>query len=95
MLGFQAFAQIISRSIYGIGNPLSPLYRKEIELEAWAHIHILTYYGIKELFEIYGFKVEKILGGGYYPFLGFISKFLSKVDPRHSVYITLKGRKTK
>lgn len=94
ILGFQAFAQIISRKIYGIGNPLSPLYKKEIELESWAHIHILTYSGIKELFQVYGFRAEKIVGGGYYPFWGFISKLFSKLDPRHSAYITIKVRKS-
>ncbi len=93
ILGYQAFAQIISRKTYGVGNPLSPLHGKRIQQEPWAHIHILTYQGLKELFEIYGFKVEKILGGGYYPFLGFISKILSRTDPRHSVYLTLKARK--
>lgn len=58
-----------------------------------SHIRILTYYGLRELFEYYGFKVEKIVGVGYYPFLGFISKFLSFIDKKHSVYLTMKVKK--
>jgi SAM-dependent methyltransferase len=58
-----------------------------------SHIRIFTYYGLRELFEYYGFKVGKMVGVGYYPFLGFISKFLSFIDKKHSVYLTAKVKK--
>lgn len=58
-----------------------------------SHIRIFTYYGLRELFEYYGFKSGKIVGVGYYPFLGFISKFLSFIDKKHSVYLTVKVKK--
>jgi len=93
LCGYQAFSQIISRRVYGIGNPLSINRGQKIFHESWSHIHILTYKGLIELFEFYGFKVDEIKGAGYHPFPYFISKLLSKLDPRHSVYITLKARK--
>lgn len=58
-----------------------------------SHIRIFTYYGLRELFEYYGFKVEKMVCAGYYPFLGLISKFLSFIDKKHSVYLTVKVKK--
>jgi len=58
-----------------------------------SHIRIFTYYGLRELFEYYGFKVEKMVGVGYYPFLGIVSKFLSSIDKKHSVYLTMKAKK--
>ena len=59
----------------------------------FSHLRIFTYYGIKELFEYYGFKVKKMVGVEYYPFLGLISKFLSFIDKKHSVYLTVKAKK--
>ncbi len=61
--------------------------------EPLSHLRIFTYYGLKELFESYSFKVRKIVGDGYYPFLGIVSKFLSFIDKKHSVYLTMKARK--
>lgn len=61
--------------------------------EFLSHLRIFTYYGLKELFENYSFKVRKIVGAGYYPFLGIVSKFLSFIDKKHSVYLTMKARK--
>ena len=61
--------------------------------EPLSHLRIFTYYGLKELFENYGFKVRKIVGAGYYPFLGVVSKFLSHIDKKHSVYLTMKAMK--
>jgi 2-polyprenyl-3-methyl-5-hydroxy-6-metoxy-1,4-benzoquinol methylase len=58
-----------------------------------SHLRIFTYFGLKELFQSYCFKVKKIVGVGYYPFLGCISKFLSFIDKKHAVYLTLKVRK--
>ena len=59
----------------------------------FSHLRIFTYYGLRELFEYYGFKVEKIVGDGYYPFLGIVSKILSFIDKKHSVYLTMKASK--
>jgi len=44
----------------------------------------------KEIFEIKGFKVEKILGSGYYP----LPNLFAKLDPKHSAFLTIKVRKS-
>ena len=48
---------------------------------------------LKDIFEMYGFKVLKIYGAGYYPFTGILSRFLSRIDPIHSAFITIVARK--
>jgi len=61
--------------------------------EPLSHLRIFTYYGLKELFENYSFEVGKIIGAGYYPFLGRVSKLLSSIDKKHSAYLTMIARK--
>jgi SAM-dependent methyltransferase len=50
---------------------------------------------LKEIFEIRGFKVEGLVGAGYYPFPKPLSSTLSALDPRHSAFIIVKARKPK
>jgi len=45
--------------------------------------------GLKEIFEVHGCKIERILGAGYYP----LPNFFAKVDLRHSAFLTIKVRK--
>ena len=49
--------------------------------------------GLKELLEAHNFKVEKILGAGYYPLPGRLARILSKIDKRHAAFLTIKVRK--
>lgn len=91
LLGFQAFSQHISTR-YHIGNPLSP-HTGESQRDNWTHVKIFTYFGFKALLEAYSFKVETILGAGYYPFWGILSRFFSRIDACHTHYITIKARK--
>lgn len=94
ILGYQLFATGISDEI-NVGNPLSPEYK----LKTWgglhaAHRRVFTYTGLKELFEYHGFKVETISGVGYFPFPTKVARFLSRLDPKHSMYLTIKVKKS-
>lgn len=93
LLGWQAFSQHISTK-KNIGNPL------KLNLEVGGknydcHIKIFTPRGLTELAQLNKLKVENLYGAGYYPFGGFISKLLSKLDPTHSAFIGIKARKIK
>lgn len=90
MLGWQAFSQHVSRKSY-IGNPLR-LMEKRVE-SSDIHIKIFTPRGLKDLFRIYGFKMENTFGAGYYPFYGLPSRILSRLDPTHCAFIGIKARK--
>ncbi len=58
-----------------------------------SHYRIFTLQALKELVEHHGFKVEKSVGIGFYPFPIKLANVLSAIDKRHASYICLKARK--
>jgi len=90
ILGMQLFTANISNEIY-LGS-LNPMKGQKIG-QGFAHLRIFTYEGLKDLFNYHNFKVEKIVGAGFYPFPGRIAKILSHIDKRHTVCLTIKVRK--
>lgn len=92
LLGKQAFSQCIS-SKFHVGNPFSPHYKKPITSTSSQHIHIFTIQGLIDIFEIYGFKVEKVRGIGYFLFPPSIGKFFERIDPIHAYFLAIKIRK--
>ncbi|PIU03812.1 class I SAM-dependent methyltransferase [Candidatus Shapirobacteria bacterium CG08_land_8_20_14_0_20_39_18] len=88
--GWQPFSLTnISDHKLGVGNPLALHRNDELLSHSWQHIRVFSYQALKEIFEINNFRVEKILGAGYYPFFN----QLAKLDPRHAGFLTLKLRK--
>ena len=76
-----------------VGNPLFPKSKGYVEHHP-EHYRIPTYRGLKEMLLHYGFREEKIIGTGYYPLPVLIARLASRLDPRHSVIITAKVRKS-
>lgn len=62
---------------------------------AHCHLRIFNRRSLKEMFEYHGFKVERIVGAGYYPLWGKMARLLAYVDGTHSANITIKARKVK
>lgn len=95
ILGWQTFSSaIMSTRAIGVGNPLSinrSVFREGTPsyLKAWTHKIIFNYRGLKEFFNVHGFKNGIIKGAGYYPLP---AKF-GKIDPRHAHFITIKAYK--
>lgn len=89
-LGWQPFSLTnLSRTVLGVGNPLS-LHRNESALPAsWRHVHVLASRGLTELLAAHGFEVEVLLGAGYYP----LPARLSRWDFRHAVFLTTRVRR--
>lgn len=97
ILGWQPFSMSnISCARLGIGNPLA-LLREEnkfIRSKLLQHSRVLSYLGLQEIFEVHRFKVEKVLGAGYYPLPHNLSKIMCKLDIRHSAFLAIKIRKS-
>lgn len=92
IMGWQIFSLTnTSNKKWGLGNPLA--FHKGVisKPDSWIHVRIYNVRGLKDLFEVYGFKVEKIGGAGYFP----LPAFLGKIDPTHSHFITYKIRRPK
>ena len=92
IFGWQPFSMANFSKKGNIGNPFS-LWKREISnnssLLSWQHNRLFSYYGLKDLFQKFNFKVEKIKTSGYYPFF----EWFSKIDPIHGHYIVYKIRK--
>ena len=91
VLGWQAFSQHISE-VKNVGNPMRMANYTGYD-KSGMHVKIFTSRGLRELLELYGFKIEKFYGAGYYPFSSYISKIFSKIDPTHTAFIGAKARK--
>jgi len=91
MLGMQPFSAHVSDEIY-LGNPFNP--SDKVEYGGRAHLRIFAYQGLKELFKHHGFQVETIRGSGYLPLFGPPANLISRIDPRHAVFLTIKAKKS-
>jgi len=91
LFGKQPLTAHISNEIK-VGTLVNPRYSKHSG-KGSAHLRIFTYDGLKKLFEYYGFRIEKIIGVGYYPFPTRIARLLSQLDKRHAAYLTMKVRR--
>lgn len=91
LLGWQAFSQHLSE-VKNVGNPMRMTNYSSYD-KSGMHDKIFTPRGLRELIELYGLKIEKFFGAGYYPFLSIVSEFLSKIDPVHTSFIGVKARK--
>ena len=97
LVGQQAFSQTISNKSH-VGCKLSPHYHENTgewtENMGPIHNKIFAYEGLKQIFQLYQFKVESLIGSGYYPMpTRLLMKILGKMDPRHTHFITIKVRK--
>lgn len=94
LMGLQPPGVFVSDETY-VGNPFNSKHGTRRMNIHPGHLRIFTYRALKELFEFYGFKIEKIMGVGCYLLPTQIAKFFSKISPKHSVYLTIKVRKKK
>lgn len=94
LLGMQPFPMSIALSSkYRLGNRLQVKNCTPLNDEESPHIRVFAYQGLRDIFHIYAFKIEKILGAGYPPFLGPLGSFFAKIDPRHAAFNLIKVRK--
>lgn len=92
ILGWQIFSLTnFSSKQLGIGNPLALHKGKEKRGESWSHVRVLNFYGLRDFFELFGFKIEKIMGAGYFP----LPSFFGNIDKIHSHFLTFKIKKIK
>jgi SAM-dependent methyltransferase len=89
IFGMQPFSDNISSEVC-IGNKFS--IHRGSKSTPYGHIKLFSPLALKEILELHHFKVEIMIGIGFYPFKGIISKFLERIDPYHARFITIKAR---
>jgi len=93
ILGKQPFTAHVSNEVI-VGNSLDPKCGMHHASRGEVHLRIFTSVSLRELFRYHGFDVEQLIGVGYYPFPGPLASVLSRLDKTHSVYLTMKARKS-
>lgn len=91
ILGWQPFSlSNVCESRFQIGNPLA-IHNEEpsINPKSWQHQRVFAYRGLRDVFTGHGFEVVNYEGSGYYP----LPSRLSKIDPRHAAFLTIKVKK--
>ena len=91
-MGFQDFSHNPS-SVWYLGNPLSPHYRKRTPPGFSPHYKVFTQRSLRDILEVYGFKVEKWIGTGFYPAPRALAKLLESIDPWHAQFLTIRASK--
>lgn len=90
IMGWQIFSLTnFSSKKQGIGNPFALHRDDKAHLESWNHMRIYNIRGLKEYLEVFGFKIDKIRGAGYFP----LPSFLGDIDKTHCHFMTFKIRK--
>lgn len=94
ILGWQPFSYInISHRSMRVGNPVVIKPDPRDETEWMTHVTAFTLSGLRDLCQAHGFVVERLGGGGYYPFPSWLGRRLSALDPYHSPFVVVKARK--
>jgi hypothetical protein len=91
MFGWQPFSLTnVSARRLGIGNPIG-IHRGEDQDRgtSWQHQRVFACRGLAELTEAHDFRVEAVLGAGYYP----LPSRFANVGARHAAFLTLKARR--
>lgn len=105
LLGFQPFSMADGICKKSVGNPLAlranfgeVVSDKQTDLDwrtsgEWSHNKVLSYQALVDAYKGYGFKIEKVIGVGYFPFAGFLSRLFANLDKRHAHFLIIKARK--
>lgn len=96
LLGWQPFATTGGVVHRALGNPLalrSGFMGRDLFLGELSHNKVMAYQMLIDSFKEFNFKVEKIIGVGYFPFKQVISNIFCRIDKRHSHFLIIKARK--
>jgi len=94
ILGMQPFPMTIALSSkFRLGNKLQSKNGVPLDKSESPHVRVFAYQGLKDIFDIYEFRVEEISGAGYPPFTGKLGNFFAGLDPRHAAFNIIKIRK--
>ncbi len=91
--GFQPFSETNISECRPIGNPLALHAGESSQRESWQHIHVLTWYALRDLYAAHGFVIEDAWGTGYHPTWGKVARVLARHDPRHAHFIAVIARR--
>ena len=100
VLSVPNLCSLLNRAMILLGKQPTTLHVSEIQVgnflkgvETFGHIHAFAPPALKDLVEYHGFKLEKMVGSGYYPLPTRIARLFSRLDKRRAMCLTVKLRK--
>lgn len=94
LLGWQPFSlATMSKKEIRTGNPFAVWEKRDFSSGWSPHIRAFTPRSLKEICQIYGFRIERLVGSGYYPLPPFLARLFCKLDKVHAAFITVKIRR--
>jgi SAM-dependent methyltransferase len=98
LFGWQPFSTASGITERALGNPFALRSEQSLgsdcsELGELSHNKVMAYKMLIDAYKEFGFKIEKVIGVGYFPASGKIANILGSLDKRHSHFLILKARK--
>ena len=91
-LGYQPFSLTNVSAVRPIGNRFALHAGEKPTHESWQHVHVLTFAGLRDIFNAHGLEVEDSWGTGYYPLTQRLAGPMAARDPRHAHFIAVVAR---
>jgi SAM-dependent methyltransferase len=70
-----------------IGNRFDPRRGEEHPEKGFTHLRLFSYAALRELFELHGLAVNKLVTSGYYPLPPRLADLFCKLDRRHGAFL--------
>ena len=91
---------LLQRLLVFVGRQPTTLHVSEIQVgnflkgvKASGHVHAFSPPALSDLVQYHGFKIERFVGVGFYPFGAGLARVLAKLSRNTSVYLIVKARK--
>ncbi|HEY3185399.1 MAG TPA: methyltransferase domain-containing protein [Gaiellaceae bacterium] len=92
LLGMQPTPCHVSDELV-VGNRFDPKRGREHPEKGFTHLRVFAFEGLKELLELHGLAVEKLVTSGYYPFPPRAADVLCRLDRRHGAFLIARVRR--
>ena len=94
VLGNQPYTGPYISRIYPIGHrPNAEYYTSDMGENMYPHLNVMTTKALVQLLKAYKFKINKIIGVGFYPLPIFLANIVTKIDTNHSSYCVVVAEK--
>ena len=70
-----------------IGNRFDPRRGEEHPEKGFTHLRLFSYSALRELLELHGLEVEKLVTSGYYPLPPRLADVFARIDRRHGAFL--------
>jgi SAM-dependent methyltransferase len=86
VLGMQPMPSHVSDEIV-LGNRFDPRRGESHPEKGFTHLRVFSFDGLGDLARLHGFRVEKLVTAGYYPFPPRVADVLCRLDRRHGAFL--------